>query len=723
MKQIWAIFLRDIKNIGKNPVAVIVALGIMILPSLYAWFNIAANWDPYGNTKGLRVAVASLDQGTRIEQLDTTVNIGDMIISNLHENDQIGWQFVDEEQAVEGVKAGRYYACVIIPEDFSEKTASIFTSNVQKPTLQYYVNEKKNAIATKITDKGVSTIQQQVNESLISASSEALGKAFHVTYGTVEGKTEDLADEMVSSMKDARNDLVLMGSSVGALKSSLTAGKGLLSSVQAMLPDSKALLKSGQDTGAEASRLIRTSEDLSDTMTDSVGNVLDMEDGLMDSVDRSVRDAIDRWDRDTNAAAGELNKASDVLNTLLNVNQKLFDLVNNLKEKIPGPGKVLGVLSDMITSQIDRQKNMIHMIETAEDTVLRTGKLPEDARQEIRKSLDEMMDQGSRITDQYHSQVKPALTAGLDSLYDSISAASDYAVGINGLLPQIDGTLTQTTGSFDSLIETLDQTESMIAAGEEKLDRIIDEMESVEESERLAKIVEIMKNDPETMGDFLSSPVNLEENQIYPIENYGSAMTPFYTILAIWVGGLVLVAVLKCRVVEDEKIHGGKAYEKYFGRYFIFMVFGVAQALIVALGDLCLLKIQCLEPAKFVLAAVLASVVFVNIIYTLTISFGDVGKALAVVLLVIQVAGAGGTFPIEVTPHFFRMVNPMLPFTHAINAMRECVGGIYGNAYREDMAKVLLYLPISLFVGVVLRKQVIRMNDFFERKLEETGVM
>ena len=723
MKQIWAIFLRDIKNIGKNPVAVIVALGIMILPSLYAWFNIAANWDPYGNTKGLRVAVASLDQGTRIEQLDTTVNIGDMIISNLHENDQIGWQFVDEEQAVEGVKAGRYYACVIIPEDFSEKTASIFTSNVQKPTLQYYVNEKKNAIATKITDKGVGTIQQQVNESLISASSEALGKAFHVTYGTVEGKTEDLADEMVSSMKDARNDLVLMGSSVGALKSSLTAGKGLLSSVQAMLPDSKALLKSGQDTGAEASRLIRTSEDLSDTMTDSVGNVLDIEDGLMDSVDRSVRDAIDRWDRDTNAAAGELNKASDVLNTLLNVNQKLFDLVNNLKEKIPGPGKVLGVLSDMITSQIDRQKNMIHMIETAEDTVLRTGKLPEDARQEIRKSLDEMMDQGSRITDQYHSQVKPALTAGLDSLYDSISAASDYAVGINGLLPQIDGTLTQTTGSFDSLIETLDQTESMIAAGEEKLDRIIDEVESVEESERLAKIVEIMKNDPETMGDFLSSPVNLEENQIYPIENYGSAMTPFYTILAIWVGGLVLVAVLKCRVVEDEKIHGGKAYEKYFGRYFIFMVFGVAQALIVALGDLCLLKIQCLEPAKFVLAAVLASVVFVNIIYTLTISFGDVGKALAVVLLVIQVAGAGGTFPIEVTPHFFRMVNPMLPFTHAINAMRECVGGIYGNAYREDMAKVLLYLPISLFVGVVLRKQVIRMNDFFERKLEETGVM
>ena len=205
---------------------------------------------PYGNTKGLRVAVASLDKGTRIEQLDTTVNIGDMIISNLHE--MTDWvAVVDEEQAVEGVRRGATMPASSFPRISARRRPVSFTSNVRKPTLQYYVNEKKNAIATKITDKGVSTIQQQVNESLISASSEALGKAFHVTCDTVEGKKEDLADEMVASMKDARNDLVLMGSSVNALKSALTAGKGLLSSVQAMLPDSRELLESGQDTGAD----------------------------------------------------------------------------------------------------------------------------------------------------------------------------------------------------------------------------------------------------------------------------------------------------------------------------------------------------------------------------------------------------------------------------------------------------------------------------------------
>lgn len=723
MKQIWAIFYRDIRNIGRNPVAVIVALGIMILPSLYAWFNIAANWDPYGSTKGLKVAVASLDQGTRIESLDTVVNLGDQILADLRANDQIGWQFVDEKEAVDGVKAGRYYACVIIPEDFSEKTASILTTDVQKPSLLYYVNEKKNAIATKITDKGVGTIQQQVNESLIRVSSEAVGKAVRVSSEAVEGKEEDLAEEILSSMKEAKTDLVLMGSSVNALKSSLTAGKELLGSVQTLIPDTSVLVDQGQDTGEKTRQLIRSSKELSDTVTDSVGNVLAIEEGMVDAVDSAVLSAIDRWERNAGGAADELKKAAGVLTRLAEVNEKLLNTVNGLKDKLPGPGKALSALADLISGQIEKQKNAIHRIEDTEAAVEETGEFPADAREELKRTVEEMKEQGEQITDQYYSQVKPAVSDGLESLYDSLSSASDYAVSVNGLLPRIDSTLSQTASSFDSLIETLDQTGTMIEAGEEKLGRAIDEVESVSESERLAKIMEIMKNDPETMGNFLSSPVELEENHVYPIENYGSAMTPFYTILAIWVGGLVLVAVLKCQVKEDEKIHGAKPHEKYFGRYLIFMGFGVAQALIVALGDLYLLKIQCLEPGLFILAAVLASVVFVNIIFTLTISFGDVGKALAVILLVIQVAGAGGTFPIEVTPHFFRMVNPLLPFTHAINAMRECVGGIYGNAYWEDMAKVLCYLPISLFVGIVLRKQVIKMNEFFERKLEETGIM
>lgn len=723
MKRILSIFFRDVKNIGKNPVAMIVALGITILPSLYAWFNIAANWDPYGNTVGLKVAIANLDEGVKLQALDTTVNVGDLIVTNLRANDQIGWQFVDENTAVEGVKAGKYYACVVIPRNFSDKLATIFTSDVEKPSLDYYVNEKKNAIATKITDKGVESIQQQVNESIISASSEALGKVWNATVGNAREDQSHTADELLSSLKDVKTELVLMRSSTDSLKSALTAGKSLLKSVKAMLPDASLLLQSGQDTGQETRKLIRSSQQLSDTVTDSVSNVLDIEDQVMDSVNASVRDGAEKWSQDAGTAAGALKKASDGLRTLVSINSRLFGTINGLKGKVPAADPALSTLADLISAQLDRQKDALHILEDDEEQILKTGAFPEEERKALRRAMDEMTEQEGRISDQYHHQVKPVLSQGLDSLYDTISAAVDHAADVNGLLPRLDQAMDSTDSSFDSFLETLDQTGTMISASEKKLDSIIGQIESVSKSQRLAKILEIMGNDPKTLGSFLSAPVQLEEKQVYPIGNYGSAMTPFYTILAIWVGGLVLVAILKCKVTEDEKILNLKPYEKYFGRYVLFMVFGMLQALIVALGDLYLLKIQCKEPLLFVAAALLASVVFVNIIYTLTISFGDVGKALAVILLVIQVAGAGGTFPIEVTPHFFRMVNPLLPFTHAINAMRECVGGIYKTAYRDDMLKILLYLPISLFVGIVLRKQVIWLHDFFERKLEETGVM
>lgn len=200
-------------------------------------------------------------------------------------------------------------------------------------------------------------------------------------------------------------------------------------------------------------------------------------------------------------------------------------------------------------------------------------------------------------------------------------------------------------------------------------------------------------------------------------------MTPFYSILAIWVGGLILVAIVKCQVKEDEIYHSLKPYQTYFGRYLLFMVIGLLQALVIVLGDLFILKIYCVDKLPFVLCALLASIVFTNMIYTLTLTFTDVGKAIAVILLVLQVAGAGGTFPVEVMPTFFRILNPLLPFTHGINAMRECVGGIYPAAFTKDLIYLSIFLLLSLTVALLFRKPLMRAVDFFERKLEETHLM
>ena len=196
MKHVFQIFARDLRKIIRNPFALVVAIGIAILPSLYAWFNIAACWDPYGNTKGISVAVANTDDGYELSGV--SVNVGGMIIDNLAKNDQIGWKFVSREQALQGVEDGAYYAAVIIPHDFSNKIASVLSNDVQRPSIEYYVNQKKNAIAPKITDKGVNLIQQQVNETFIATATEVIGNLLITADKDFQNRSEEHTSELQS---------------------------------------------------------------------------------------------------------------------------------------------------------------------------------------------------------------------------------------------------------------------------------------------------------------------------------------------------------------------------------------------------------------------------------------------------------------------------------------------------------------------------------------------
>ena len=167
MKNIWKIFQRDLQQIQKNVIAMIVIIGITVVPCLYAWFNIAASWDPYENTGNLKVAVASVDEGYEGSIIPIKLTLGDQVLSALRENTQLEWVFTTKSKAMKGVKSGKYYAAIVIPEDFSRNMMSVFTSDIQKPEITYYSNAKENAIAPKVTDKGATAIQTQVNEVFI----------------------------------------------------------------------------------------------------------------------------------------------------------------------------------------------------------------------------------------------------------------------------------------------------------------------------------------------------------------------------------------------------------------------------------------------------------------------------------------------------------------------------------------------------------------------------
>ena len=291
-------------------------------------------------------------------------------------------------------------------------------------------------------------------------------------------------------------------------------------------------------------------------------------------------------------------------------------------------------------------------------------------------------------------------------------------------IQNIAGVTGSTSDGLTGLQKTLSNSAELLNEASGKLTSLAATLSS-EDSKDLSAVTNLLSEDPETIASFLSSPVKLDEKKIYPIENYGSAMTPFYSTLAIWVGAVVMAAMLKVTVADSTKkiLFHPKEYQLYIGRILLLIIIGFMQSALICLGDLFFLGIQCKHPVMFVLTGMFTSFVYVNLIYALTVSFGDIGKAIAVVLMVMQVAGSGGTFPIQCAPKFFQVVYPLLPFTHSMNAMRECIAGFYGTTYATELGKLAIFLAPSLLLGLLLRKPIIKMNDAFMEKLESTHLI
>lgn len=185
IKNIFSLYRLDWRRIFSNPISIFLVVALMILPSLYAWFNIKALWDPYGNTKELPIAFYSADSGTTLG--DKQLNIGEEVEKKLEENDQLGWKFVTSKEAVtKGVKSGKYYAGIYLPSEFSEDLLSFINGEIQKPTIEYYFNAKINAIAPKITDKGATALQEQITKDFIETASSTLFDVFQEVGYTVE---------------------------------------------------------------------------------------------------------------------------------------------------------------------------------------------------------------------------------------------------------------------------------------------------------------------------------------------------------------------------------------------------------------------------------------------------------------------------------------------------------------------------------------------------------
>lgn len=590
MKNIIKVFLNDCKHIGRNVVALVVVMGLAVLPSLYAWFNILSNWDPYGpeSTSNIKVAVAYDDTGINISGMD--INISTNIVEALKTNDTIGWVFTDStDEAIEGVWSGDYYAALIMPADFSKDMVSFLADNMTHPEIIYYTNQKKNAIAPKITDKAKTAVQQQVNATFISTLTEAIMKSADVA--------ENIGDK--------------------------------------------------------------------------------------------------------NKADSTLESGSDSMNnSLIDILIAKFQVINTQAVTFDN---VLSALSNIITTA-----------QTSADTA--KGISPDisgtfEGERAILNELNKTIGQSSLIDSSLFSTISR-----------DIDAVSGYMNSISSIYNDMGYNIDDFNKSISQMGESINNTLVMVRNIEDNLNETTNKLVEFKNSGVYSLLQTAISFNTDELASFISAPVAITTEDLYPITNYGSAMSPFYSVLSIWVGALILVAIIHVKVHPFDGIKVNSV-EAFFGRYITFFLIGQAQALLITLGDLFFIGIQCIHPFKFWFAAAFTSFVFTMITYSLTVAFENVGEAAAVVIMVIQVAGAGGTFPIQCLPAIYQAIYKYLPFTYAMDALRECVGGTYSWYYWKCILALLVYVGICLFIGLVIAKPCRKLNAIVDKSKEKSEIM
>ncbi|PAE33359.1 YhgE/Pip domain-containing protein [Bacillus sp. 7884-1] len=655
MRKIWSIYTTDWKNILSVPTVALLVVGLILLPSAYAWFNIKSMWDPYGNTSGIIVAVVNEDEGAIVRLTKQKINVGEETIKALKMNKKLGWVFVDEKEAKRGVKHGDYYAYLMIPKEFSKKITSILEANPEKPQIVFGVNEKINAVAPKIAATGATGVTAQISEAFIKTVGDAIFSAFYKAGVELEKDLPSIlsVENQIFELEKALPQIEEMGRKAIELEGKLPEihenGQQIiameqripeLEQVGASILKVEASLPLVKDAGEQVLIMQERLNDISRTnaiINDVVTQITEIETQLKQAMD-SVNEANQS---DTNS-----EQLTSLYNELMNIHGIIQSTRMDLQQKV-----------DQVTGGINSAADFVKdVLPTVEQKIHKAAEFVRNDLPKVESDIREAAD---------------LIRTKLPAAEQAIHKAADFA-------------------------------RNDLPGFEEKVRNAADRLRQFKSSVNINDLIEYLKHDPNKESSFLAKPILLKTERIFPIPNYGSAMTPFYTMLALWVGGTLLVSSLR---VDVEDVEGQyKHYQIYFGRLLTFLTISILQAVIVSVGDLYIIHAYVADKLWFVLFSIFISIVFTIIIYTLCSVFGNIGKGLSIILLVLQISSSGATFPVSLTPAFFQTLHPFMPFTYGVSILRETVGGMIKAVVIRDTLYLLIFVGISFLVALVLKR-------------------
>lgn len=714
MNMIKKIFLTDLKHLCSSFFVLVIAGGVAIIPALYAWMNIYSNWDPYGNTGNIKMAIVSNDEGYR-DDTGEFHNTGSQVLESMKDNTAINWQFPKtEKEAIDGVKDGKYYGALVIPKGFTNSMYNVFLENVDRPSITFYQNQKMNPVANKITDTVVEKVQTNINNQFIGVLTETVFQdANHISEDL---KKDGGFDEIMGHMTEVRDEM-----------------KQYQVMINKIVSSNAALTKAIDSADSEVSQIGKNAENTAKALDHSANNISKTEltiDSYTNNVNASLNTVQTTLGNmaavmDSAVLSGDVKQMTDAAAKSALDAQTVYENLSALEQTIIAAA---GGSSPDAEEQMKAIKEQAAAVEKSLVTIAtqyasaKTAAAAKQAEAAAAQGLREATTKVQNLQSEYNNTLMPAMKTALDSVDQTMTGAANVMRSMSLTVAGMGDVFGSLQLTIDSANTSLTNTSLVLDSMVERLDSTIDAVNEAKEDEKVKALINTLSGDPNLYASFFSSPVEIQSNVIYPVENYGSSVAPFYTTLAIWVGALILTAILK--VNPNKKLFpDANQVQLFFGRYLTFLFMTIVQTTVTVLGDLYLLEIQCPNPFRFWVAGVITGLTFSILIYSLVVAFQDVGKALAVVMVVIQIAGSSGTYPIELLPEFFQRVYIFFPFPYAINAMRECIGGMYGHNYVFYLVELAIFIPVSLVIGLLLRKPLHGLTHYMEKRMRDTEMM
>lgn len=725
MKTILRIFKHDIKQIFSNVVTIIIVLGLVLLPSIFSWYNVLACWDVFNNTDNLKVAVANSDEGYQSDLVPLKVNLGDQVQNALLEDKEMEWVFTSEEDAIEGARSGEYYAAVVIPQSFSKDMMTFYSPEVEHASILYYTNEKKNVVAPKLTERGADDVANKINTIFVEKVSEVgLNVASSLVDYTDNKQFVNQITQLSDNIATLSGRMTQASEVVSGYSSLLSASESLIASSADLLGETSDSAQQVLDTTNNAKQSINSLTDAMAVSTDALHSALEKSTDSFEGVSESIDTAFTSSGTAATTTASSLDTQAEAVRNQAVSMRAMADSL----ERCSVPPEFEGTL-DAFVSQVrasaDTQDQLAQSLTAAADSIRTQNDEAQAHHVEVKDLAEQAKGSIKDLSQDYNNTIKPELEKlqtqvekSSTLLFDNASQLSSVTEDINGASGSLIDTLAVAQNNLDSSAQSLKESSEYLA-------QLSSNIKTAVSSEDWQGLKQIFQTDPHELAQSLASPVQIERTALYPASNFGSQMAPLYTMLGLWIGSLLLLVAVKVKVSSRTLAEVGypKLHQVFWGRFLIFACLSFVQSSILALGNLLFLQVQATEPLLFLVCYWVSGLVFTFIIYTLVVSFANLGKALAVFLLIIQVSAGGGSYPLPMLPDFVQALSPFLPLTHAINALRAAMMGLYQMDFWVEIGLLLVFLVPFMLLGLLLRKPLMNLLNWYVRKTEESKLI